>query len=85
MKLIGSLTSPFVRKVRIFLHEKSIPFDFEVCDVWAPDSIVPSKNPLSLVPVLELDDGPELALDLEDHAVLQVVGGDCRHGDSFEL
>ncbi|MBT3887716.1 MAG: glutathione S-transferase, partial [Nitrosomonadaceae bacterium] len=28
MKLVGSLTSPFVRKVRIVLSEKRIVYDF---------------------------------------------------------
>mgnify|MGYP000588977310 CR=1 FL=1 len=31
-------------------------------------------NPLGYVPMLELDDGPELVADVEDHAVLEVIG-----------
>ena len=57
MKLYGSPASPFVRKVRVFLKEKNIQCQVIFEDVWAPDSIVPSKNPLGKVPVLELDDG----------------------------
>ncbi|MEI9806300.1 MAG: glutathione S-transferase N-terminal domain-containing protein [Pseudolabrys sp.] len=30
MKLIGSETSPYVRKVRVYLAETKIPCDFEV-------------------------------------------------------
>lgn len=30
MKLIGSLTSPYVRKVRVVLAEKKIDYEFEV-------------------------------------------------------
>ena len=30
MKLIGSLTSPYVRKVRIVLAEKKIEFEFAI-------------------------------------------------------
>jgi len=33
MKLIGSLTSPFVRKVRIVLAEKKLDYKFDVEDV----------------------------------------------------
>ena len=34
MKLIGSLTSPYVRKVRIVLAEKKLDYHLEVEDVW---------------------------------------------------
>jgi glutathione S-transferase len=57
MKLYGSLTSPYVRKVRILLKEKTIPCDFIQVDAWAADSPVVSLNPLGKVPVLELDNG----------------------------
>ena len=30
MKLIGSLTSPYVRKARVVLAEKKIDYDFEL-------------------------------------------------------
>ena len=57
MKLIGSLTSPYVRKVRIVLAEKRIGYDFEVDSPWNADSHVPNHNPLGKIPVLILDDG----------------------------
>ncbi len=57
MKLYGSLTSPYVRKARILLMEKGIPCELVLADPWAPDSIVPSLNPLGKIPVLELDSG----------------------------
>jgi glutathione S-transferase len=57
MKLIGSLTSPYVRKVRIVLAEKRIEYDFDVDIPWNPDTRVPRHNPLGKVPVLVLDDG----------------------------
>lgn len=60
MKLYGSLTSPYVRKVRIVLKEKEIPCEFVVADTGAPDSPVPALNPLGKVPVLQRDDGPAL-------------------------
>ena len=56
MKLIGSLTSPYVRKARIVLAEKKIEYDFELDSPWIADSKVPSLNPLGKIPVLVLDD-----------------------------
>lgn len=60
MKLIGSHTSPFVRKVRIVLAEKKIDFEFEVNSPWLADSTVPDINPLGKIPVLLLDDDTAL-------------------------
>lgn len=60
MKLIGSLTSPYVRKVRIVLAEKKIECDFEIQSPWTEDSVVPDYNPLGKIPVLVLDDGTPL-------------------------
>jgi glutathione S-transferase len=57
MKLIGSLTSPFVRKVRIVLAEKRLDYRFELENVWADDSQIQQFNPLGKVPVLITDDG----------------------------
>lgn len=56
MKLIGSLTSPFVRKVRIVLAEKKIEYEFELDSPWAPETNIPNLNPLGKVPVLAIDD-----------------------------
>lgn len=60
MKLIGSLTSPFVRKVRIVANEKHIELEFVVDIPWSPDTKVSEFNPLGKVPVLVLDDGATL-------------------------
>ena len=60
MKLIGSLTSPFVRKVRIVLAEKKIEFEFAIDSPWVPGSGVPDINPLGKIPVLILDDSTVL-------------------------
>jgi glutathione S-transferase len=57
MKLYGSLTSPYVRKVRVLLAEKNIAHEFVVVDAFAADSPIPRLNPLGKVPVLELEDG----------------------------
>ena len=56
MKLIGSHTSPYARKVRIVLAEKKIEYDFVLDSPWAADSKVPDINPLGKIPVLVLDD-----------------------------
>ena len=57
MKLIGSLTSPYVRKVRVALIEKRMDIAFKKEDVWSPDTAIGESNPLGKVPVLVLDDG----------------------------
>jgi glutathione S-transferase len=56
MKLIGSLGSPYVRKVRIVMAEKRLDYQFEIEDVWAGDSILKS-NPLGKVPCLVMEGG----------------------------
>ncbi len=60
MKLIGSLTSPYTRKVRIVLAEKKIDYEFEIDSPWAAETQVPDLNPLGKVPVLVLDDSTVL-------------------------
>ena len=57
MKLIGSRTSPYVRKIRVLLAEKQVSYDFIEENVWSPDSAVPRYNPLNKVPALVVDDG----------------------------
>jgi len=56
MKLIGSLTSPYVRKARIVLAEKKIEYEFVLDNPWHADTGVAKLNPLGKVPVLALDD-----------------------------
>jgi glutathione S-transferase len=56
MKLIGSLTSPYVRKVRVVMAEKKLDCQLDLEDVWGNDAIVKS-NPLGKVPCLVLDGG----------------------------
>lgn len=60
MKLIGSLTSPYVRKARIVLAEKKIEYDFVLDNPWNADTGVTKLNPLGKVPVLVLDDDSTL-------------------------
>ncbi|MCY7386912.1 MAG: glutathione S-transferase N-terminal domain-containing protein [Burkholderiales bacterium] len=60
MKLYGSRTSPYVRKVRIVMIEKRIECDFMEENVWSTDTAVTQHNPLTKIPVLVLDDGMPL-------------------------
>ncbi|MER2044313.1 glutathione S-transferase [Pantoea agglomerans] len=56
MKLIGSYTSPFVRKISIIMLEKGIIFEFVNASPYSDDSHVPHYNPLGKVPALVADD-----------------------------
>ena len=56
MKLIGSVNSPYVRKVRIVMAEKKLDYQFAPEDVWGSDTI-PASNPLGKVPCLVMEGG----------------------------
>ena len=56
MKLFGTHTSPYARKVRIVLAEKKIDYELVIDAPRSPDSGVPVHNPLGRIPVLVLDD-----------------------------
>src|SRR5690625_4986612 len=56
MKLIGSLTSPFVRKVRVVMAEKKLDYELIVDDVWVDDAIIGQYNPLGKIPCLIVED-----------------------------
>lgn len=62
MKLIGSYTSPFVRKISVLLLEKGLVFEFVNDPPYDAGSQVAAFNPLGKVPVLVADDG-ELFFD----------------------
>ena len=57
MKLIGSVTSPYVRKVRIVMAEKKLDYQFLLEDVWAENSSISASNPLGKVPCLIMEGG----------------------------
>jgi len=57
MKIIGSLTSPYVRKVRIMLAEKKIDAELILDNVWDASTTITEFNPLGKVPCLVMDDG----------------------------
>lgn len=56
MKLFGSITSPYTRKVRVVLAEKKIECEFVTTVPSDPSGPVIQHNPLARVPVLLLDD-----------------------------
>ena len=60
MKLIGSLTSPYVRKVRVVLAEKKLDYAFALENVWGADTTISQSNPLGKVPCLVMEDGSAL-------------------------
>jgi len=60
MKLLGSLASPYTRKVRVVLVEKKIDCELELVDVQPIDNAANTHNPLGKVPTLVLDDGTAL-------------------------
>ncbi|MCR4302710.1 MAG: glutathione S-transferase N-terminal domain-containing protein [Gallionella sp.] len=56
MKLLGTNTSPYVRKVRLVLLEKNIPHEYLIDAPREPGSHVARVNPLGRIPALILDD-----------------------------
>jgi glutathione S-transferase len=57
MKLIGSVTSPYVRKVRVVMAEKKLDYSFELDNVWGSETRIQQSNPLGKVPCLVMEDG----------------------------
>lgn len=55
MKLIGSSTSPYVRKVRVVMAEKKLDYRLVEENVWAADTSIGAENPLGKVPCLVMD------------------------------
>jgi glutathione S-transferase len=60
MKLIGAITSPYVRKVRIVLAEKKLDYQFIPEDVWSASTTITESNPLGKVPCLVMEGGEAL-------------------------
>ena len=60
MKLLGSSTSPYVRKVRVVLAEKKLDCVFVTEDVWAAETRIAETNPLGKVPCLVMEGGEAL-------------------------
>jgi len=62
MKLIGSTSSPYVRKVRVVMAEKKLDYTFITEDVWAPETNIGRSNPLGQIPCLIME-GAEALFD----------------------
>jgi glutathione S-transferase len=62
MKLLGSTSSPYVRKVRVVMAEKKLDYAFVTEDVWGPDTTISESNPLGKVPCLIME-GAEALFD----------------------
>jgi glutathione S-transferase len=60
MKLIGSTSSPYVRKVRVVMAEKKLDYQFVEEDVWSSDTAIMQSNPLGKVPCLVMEGGEAL-------------------------
>jgi glutathione S-transferase len=60
MKLIGAVTSPYARKVRIVMAEKKLDFQFVAEDVWSATTKISDSNPLGKVPCLVMEGGEAL-------------------------
>ena len=62
MKLIGSSSSPYVRKVRIVMAEKRLDYNYVTDNVWSADTNIGESNPLGKVPCLIME-GAEALFD----------------------
>jgi len=62
MKLIGSSSSPYVRKVRITMAEKKLDYQYVTDNVWSPEARIGDSNPLGKVPCLVME-GAEALFD----------------------
>ena len=60
MKLLGSSSSPYVRKVRVVMAEKKLDFVFVPEDVWSEQTTISESNPLGKVPCLVMEGGEAL-------------------------
>jgi glutathione S-transferase len=70
MKLLGSLASPFVRKVRVVMAEKKLDYAYELTNVLAPDATVQNFNPLGKIPCLVMEDGAAL---FDSHVIVEYL------------
>jgi glutathione S-transferase len=62
MKLLGSTSSPYVRKVRVVMAEKKLDYELVIEDVWSAETAISDSNPLGKVPCLVME-GAEALFD----------------------
>ena len=60
MKLIGSNSSPYVRKVRVVMAEKKLDYEYVLEDVWSAGTTIGAASPLGKVPCLVMEGGEAL-------------------------
>lgn len=72
MKLLGTDTSPYVRKARVAIAEKGVACDYVDARPRDPASGVAAANPLGKVPTLVLDDGTGL---YDSSVIIEYVDG----------
>ena len=82
MKLIGSLTCPYVRKIRIILAEKQIGHDFDLDTPWDTNTHVEYHNPLGKIPVLLMDNGKTL---FDSRVIAEYLDSLENTGSAFRL
>lgn len=95
MKLYDSKLAPNPRRVRIFLAEKGIAVPTVQVDLGKAETRTPeflARNPLGAVPVLELDDGTEIAESVaicryfeENHPHPPLLGTDAKDRAIVEM
>lgn len=56
LRLIGSTTSPYTRKVRIVMAEKKIEYQFDIENVWDSQTTITRFNPLGKIPCVVMED-----------------------------
>lgn len=61
MKLIGSNTSPYVRKVRVVMAEKKLDYEYVLENVWDASTHIAQYNPLGKVPCLIMENGDAIS------------------------
>jgi len=72
MKLLGTPGSPYVRKARVAVEEKNIPYDYVIARPSDPNSGVSKFNPLGKIPVLVCDDGKAI---YDSSVIVEYVDG----------
>lgn len=69
-KLISATPSPYARKVRIALAEKSVPFELITEVPWDRTTATPEHNPLEKLPILIRERGDPI---YESHLIVQYI------------
>lgn len=77
LTLISATPSPYARKNRIALLEKSIPFSLRSEIPWESGTETPQHNPLEKLPVLLFDDGAAPVYEswlIQEYIVVKYAG-----------